>query len=163
MGRKSTRENKNIYMRIREELQLTREKASELMPGMEASRLEKIESEKVKVRPDDIKMMAECYKRPELYNYYCSNVCDFCEKVPEVKHKELAQIAVETVNSLNRLDREKDRLLEIVEDGEITEDEYEDFVRIKALLDKIETSVDNLQLWIDKKIAAGAIEKGKIK
>ena len=43
MGRQSTRANKNIYQICREECELTREKASEMMTGVSASRIEKIE------------------------------------------------------------------------------------------------------------------------
>ena len=42
MGRQSTRANKNIYQICREECELTREKASEMMTGVSASRIEKI-------------------------------------------------------------------------------------------------------------------------
>ena len=43
MGKQSTRENKTIYQLCREEKELTREKASELMAGVSSSRIEKIE------------------------------------------------------------------------------------------------------------------------
>ena len=43
MGRQSTRANKNIYQICREECELTRERASEMMTGVSASRIEKIE------------------------------------------------------------------------------------------------------------------------
>ena len=45
MGRVSVKENKNIYQLRREELGLSREKASELLETMPAERIEKIESE----------------------------------------------------------------------------------------------------------------------
>ena len=71
------------------------------------------------------------------------------------------QIAVETLNSLNKLSRSRDRLLEIVEDGEVQADEYADFAEIKATLDRIALSVSNLQLWVDEQIAAGNLKKPK--
>ena len=46
MARKSTKENKNIYQRTREALDLTREEASELLVTMSPERIEKIESER---------------------------------------------------------------------------------------------------------------------
>ena len=42
MGRASTKENKNRYQLIREELGLSREKASELLEIISPERLEKI-------------------------------------------------------------------------------------------------------------------------
>ena len=73
--------------------------------------------------------------------------------------KELAQIAVETLNALNKLSKSRDRLLEIVEDGEVQADEYADFAEIKATLDRIALSVSNLQLWVDEQIADGNLKK----
>ena len=42
MGRKSTRENKTIYQKLREENDLTREKAAELLEFISEDRLERI-------------------------------------------------------------------------------------------------------------------------
>ncbi len=159
MGRKSTKENKSIYQITRESLGWTREKAADEIPGMSAERIEKLENGRAVVQPEDVMLMAKYYKAPSLCNYYCSHECAIGQdSVPEVKRKELSQIAVETLNALNRMNREKDRLLEIVEDGEITPDEYEDFLNIKTTLDKISLSVDSLKLWLDEKIAQGKIE-----
>ena len=52
MGRTSTKENKNSYQLAREELGLTREKASELLETIAPERIEKIENERtVPYRP----------------------------------------------------------------------------------------------------------------
>ena len=45
MGRKSTKENKNIYQLSREDASLTREAAAEVLGFMSADRIEKIENE----------------------------------------------------------------------------------------------------------------------
>lgn len=159
MGRRSNKEDKSVYQEYRESQGLTREKASELMEFISSAKLEKIENGKVSVQPEDVIAMARCYKTPELCNYYCSQECPIGrENVPEIKVKDLAQIAVETLNSLNRMNKEKDRLLEIVEDGMVTPDEYQDFYGIKKTLEKIALSVDTLQLWVDKSIAEGHME-----
>lgn len=160
MGRSSTKENKSIYQITREEVKLTREKASELIGFMSPEKIEKIENAKVNVQPDDVMALADCYKAPKLCNYYCANECPIGQKyVPEIEIKDLSQIAIETLNSLNKINREKDRLLEIIEDGRITEDEAADFVSIKKTLDKIALSVDTLQLWIDQAIADGNLDE----
>ena len=159
MGRKSNKEDKSIFQEYREKLDLTREKASELIGFISPAKLEKIENGKVSVQPEDVIAMAQCYKAPELCNYYCSQECPIGQQyVPEIKVKDLAQIAIETLNSLNRISKEKDRLLEIVEDGRVTPDEYKDFFEIKKTLEKIALSVDTLQLWVDKSIADGHME-----
>ena len=66
MGRKSTRENKTIYQKLREENDLTREKAAELLEFISEDRLERIENEKSEPAPEDVIRMAEVYKAPEL-------------------------------------------------------------------------------------------------
>ena len=86
MGRTSTKENKTSYQLIREELGLTREKASELLETIAPERIEKIENERTVPRPDEVLTMAEKYKRPSLCNYYCSRQCpsgsSMCPRCP---------------------------------------------------------------------------------
>lgn len=72
MGRSSTRENKTRYQLAREELGLSREKASELLETIAPERIEKIESERSLPRPDEVLIMAEKYKTPSLCNYFCA-------------------------------------------------------------------------------------------
>ena len=158
MGKKSVKENKNIYQLYRENAELTRDKASEIMGFVSADRIEKIESEKSLPHPDEIMAMAECYKQPDLCNYFCSHECPIGQEyVPEVKIKDLSQITLEKVASLNSLEKEKNRLIEITVDGQITEDEFEDFKRIQTQLDNISMAVDSMKLWIQKTIADGKL------
>lgn len=156
MGRKSTKENKNIYQMTREDLGLTREKAAELIPGFSPERLEKIENERVQIRPEDIRLMAEAYKTPGLCNYYCSQECPIGKgRTPRVESKELVQIVVETLNRLNHLNGQKDRLLEIAEDGSIAEDELEDFAGIRDDLERLQVAISTMQLWLEEQMARG--------
>lgn len=158
MGRKSTRENKNIYQTSREEVGLTREAAAEQLKFISSDRIEKIESEKSFPHPDEILAMADCYKNPSLCNYYCSHECPIGQEyVPEVKSKELSQITLEMLASLNSLDKQKARLIEITVDGIISEDEMEDFKRIQEQLEYISMAIDSLQLWVQKAIMDGKI------
>lgn len=154
MGRKSTKENKSIWQTTREDLGLTREKAGELVPGFSPERIEKIENGRTQIQPEDIILLAEHYRAPSLLNYYCCNECPIGEtQVIRAESKELTQIAVETLNAVNQMDRIKNRLLEIAEDGQVRKDEYEDFMKIKGVLDRIAQSVSNLRLWMDEQIA----------
>ena len=155
MGRRSTKENKTIWQITREELGLTREKAGELIPGFSPERIEKIENGRTQIQPEDALLLAEYYKAPALVNYYCCNECPIGEShAVRAESKELTQIAVETLNAVNQMSRIKDRLLEIAEDGKVCNDELEDFMKIKTVLDKLSQSVSNLQLWMDEQIAA---------
>lgn len=66
MGRKSTKENKNIYQISRENAELTRDAAAEQLEFISSDRIEKIENEKSLPHPDEILAMADCYKNPAL-------------------------------------------------------------------------------------------------
>lgn len=160
MGRKSTKENKNVYHVSRENNHYSRETAAEKMKFISVDRIENIENEKSLPQPAEVLAMAECYKNPALCNYYCSHDCPIGQKyVPEVQAKELSQITLEMLATLNSLSRMKDRLVEITVDGRISEDEAPDFIEIKKQLADISLVFDTLTLWIDTAIANGEMEK----
>lgn len=159
MARKSTKENKNIYHTTRENLGLTRETASELLEAIGPERIEKIENERTLPHPDEVLLMAEKYMQPNLCNYYCANQCPIGQQyVPEVKIKDLSQIILEMLASLNTMQKKKERLIEITVDGEISNDELKDFIFIQEELEKISIAVETLQLWSERMLATGAID-----
>ena len=159
MGRSSTRENKTRYQLAREELGLSREKASELLETIAPERIEKIESERSLPRPDEVLIMAEKYKTPSLCNYFCARQCPIGQQyVPEIRSSELSDIVLKMLASLNAMDRKKERLIEIAADGTISKDEIDDFVRIQKELEHISVTVETLQLWVEKMLANGRID-----
>ena len=104
--------------------------------------------------------MAQCYKNPAPCNYFCSHECVIGQEyVPEVKIKELSQVTLEMLATLNALNKEKDRLVEITVDGEITEDELSDFQAIQEKLDRLSQAIDSLKLWVENRIASGKMKK----
>ena len=108
--------------------------------------------------------MADAYKNPRLCNYYCANECRIGqEHVPEVQITGLPEITLGILSSLNTLDKYKERLIEITEDGKITDDELPDFVKIQDRLDKISVTVEALKLWINNTIIAGELDEEKLK
>ena len=160
MARKSTKENKNIYQRTRESLELTREEASELLVTMSPERIEKIENERALPHPDEVLLMSDQYKQPSLCNYYCANQCPIGQQyVPEIKIKDLSQIVLETIASLNAMQKKKERLIEITVDGHISGDELADFVYIQEELEKISIAVETLQLWCERMLDTGIIDR----
>ena len=159
MARVSTKENKNIYQQTRESLKLTREAASELLASITPERIEKIENERSLPHPDEVLVMAEKYRQLGLCNHYCANQCPIGQQyVPEVKIKDLSQIVLEMLASLNSMSRQKERLIEITVDGKITGDELEDFIYIQQELERISIAVETLQLWSEQMLATGAID-----
>lgn len=159
MARVSTKENKTIYHKTREALDLTREEASDLLESISPERIEKIENERSLPHPDEVLVMADKYKQPNLCNYYCANQCPIGQQyVPEIKVKDLSQIVLEMLASLNSMTKQKERFIEITVDGKITGDELEDFIYIQEELERISIAVETLQLWSERMLATGVID-----
>ena len=143
MGRKSTKESKNIYQNARESLNLSRARACELLEGISESRLFRIENGETLPYPEEVNVMAKVYKAPGLCNYYCANDCLLGQAyVPQVEVKDLPIITLEMLNILNLLTKEKDRLIEIAVDGRIDPDEVSDFKRIRSELEKMSMTIE---------------------
>lgn len=160
MARVSTKENKNIYQLTREGLKLTRDAASELLESIPPERIEKIENERSLPHPDEVLIMSDKYKQPSLCNYYCANQCPIGQEyVPEIKIKDLSQIVLEMLASLNAMNRKKERLIEITADGRISGDELADFILIQEELERISITVETLQLWSERMLATGVIDE----
>ena len=60
--------------------------------------------------------------------------------------------------TLNILTKEKERLIEITVDGEITEDELPDFIKIRDELNQMARTIDSLTLWVNNAILSGKID-----
>jgi len=163
MGRKSIKEDKSIYFKAREEAGLTRAQASELIGTISESRLEKLETGKVAISPDDVVDLAKAYKRQDLCNHYCTHECRIGqESVPEVKMSSLPEIVLGMLSALNSLNNQKERLIDITADGVISDDEIPDFVAIQKQLEQIDLTVESLKLWVSNMIAEGKIDKEKL-
>ena len=159
MAREKNKSIKSVYQACREELGLSREKASELLETIPPERIERIETGKFTAHPDEVITMAEKYNAPQLCNYYCSNECEIGKKyVPEIKTKDLAHIVLAMLSSLNSVKKQQEKLIEITADGRIAADEIPDFIMIQEELEKISITVEALQLWSEQKLASGEID-----
>jgi hypothetical protein len=159
MARVSTKQNKTVYQIKREELGLSREKASELLETIPPERIERIESGKFTAYPEEVMAMAEKYHAPNLCNHYCAHECEIGKRyVPEVSIKDLSQIVLEMLASLNSVKKRQERLIEITVDGRIAANEVEDFIEIQEELEKVSITVEALQLWSEQKLASGEID-----
>ena len=164
MARVSSKKDKNIYQQTRESLGLSREATSELLEWISPERIERIENEKSLPNPDEVLQMADKYKLPRLCNHYCSNQCPIgMEYVPEVKVKELSQLTLELLSSLNNMNAKRERLIEITVNGKIDDSEIADFIEIQEELERISLTVETLQLWAERMLANGAINEEKYK
>ena len=163
MARTSTKANKNIYHKSREECGLTRAQASEEMGFISESQIERIEYGKAQPHPEDVLAMAKAYKKAGLCNYYCSNECPIGQQyVPAIEIKDFPRIVLEILAALNSVYKDRDRLIEIASDGRVRDDELKDFAQIQDQLAKIALNVNALQYWVEGMIASGKIDKEKL-
>ncbi|MBR4057651.1 MAG: XRE family transcriptional regulator [Oscillospiraceae bacterium] len=159
MARTSARDDKNVYWQARDKMGLTREEASELLETMPPERVARIEYEQFLPHPDEVLLMSEKYKDSMLCNYYCSQQCPIGQQyVPEIKIKDLSQIVLEMLASLNSMQRQTERLIDISADGIIDNEELKDFICIQRELEKISITVETLQLWAEQMLATGKID-----
>ena len=159
MGRKSIKENKNVYQEARDELDWSREKAADEIAKIENGkynyldkyRLVKIEEETVKIQPEDIVALSKAYKKPELRNHYCCYHCDIGKiDAPEVIYDNVHEILVNMSVSLESVNSKKLRLMEILADGKVDDTEITDLNRILEELERISMTVEAIQLWCEK-------------
>lgn len=151
MGRKSIKEDKNVYHLRRDELNLSRAAAAQLLETISEDRICRIELKNLAPHPDEVVVMAEKYKCPSLRNYYCANQCPIGKRYSfEVKIGDLPTIVLQTIAALNTLEKQKDRFIEIAADCEVGESELSDFQSIQESLRKISISVEALRLWTEQ-------------
>lgn len=156
MGKKSVKNNKNVFQLAREERNMTRTTASDASDGLlSESKIEKIESGTTYPHPEDIVLMAEIYNKPELCNYFCTNECQIGKKyVPEVETiHDLPQITMELLSNLNALSRDRDRIIDITADGHVSDEEREDFELFRKHLAEMSLAIETLKLWADKELS----------
>lgn len=129
----------------------SREGVAELM-AIDRSRLYRIEKGVTNPYAEEIHLMSELYNAPELRNYYCKNCCPLGENVPEVSTDNLDRIAIKALSSFKKLRITQELLLNITEDGIISEDEREDMQKILDALSELEGVTQNLKVWVKKNL-----------
>ena len=160
MGKRSTKENKNIYQESREALELSREAASELLQFVSADRIEKIESGRSAPHPDEVLLMEQGYGNAELSNYYCTHECPIGMKyVQKVELKELPQLTVELLSALHAMEEEQNRLIDISVDGRVSDTERRQFDVILQKLAALDRSIRGMRIWIEDALMTGKLDE----
>lgn len=150
------------FQKSRMDASYTQESASNDLNEISLDRIKRIESGSHKIRPSEVCAMADLYHDPTLYNFYCTNVCEIGKKyIPKIETGELQKIVLKMLSSLNSIENTKNRLVDIAVDGEISDEEIDDFVHIQRQLNEISITVEALKLWVDKEIKDGKINMDK--
>ena len=169
MGRGATKAQGNVWYEARIEAAkwndrlLSRSGAAEEM-GLSEDAVKSAELGLYKSMPvDNAVLMADAYNAPELLNYYCVNECPIGRRLPlSTDVVGVDRVTVKLFKDLKpeTLDRMKDKMLDIAEDGDVTEDELNDLEEVLDHLEKLSKTVSELKI-IGKKALKEARCRGK--
>lgn len=154
MGREATKAAGNPWYEARkraaeyDDRLSSREGAAERL-GMSVSSVADAELGLTKCMPvDKAVMMADLYNAPHLLNYYCLHECPIgCRQSISDEVLDIDRVTVKLLKNLkvNQLTEMKDKLLDIAEDGIISDDEKPNLREILAYLDKLAKTVSELK------------------
>ena len=156
---KEIRETTNLYLLKRKEMGWSREFAAEQI-GISDDKLERIENEKQLPNPQDVLIMSDVYKAPELCNYYCSRDCEIGQLyVPRIPDTELPGIILRLMASIYETRDIEKLLVKITADEAIDDTEVEDLAQAQYTLEQLSIMIEALQLCVERKIDQGEISK----
>lgn len=169
MGRDATKALGNPWYEARknaakyDERLLSREGAAEML-GMSVSSVADAELGLTKCMPvDKAVLMADLYKAPHLLNHYCLNECPIgCRHCISEEVSDIDRVTVKLLRNLKVDDLEdmKEKLLDIAEDGVISESEKPDLKAILDYLEKVAKTVSELKI-IGDMVLNGGSKSGK--
>lgn len=159
MDNDCTMEHENIYFRCRKEAAThnqklsSREGAAELL-GISVSSLSKYELGVTKTVPVDIVvLMADLYNAPELRSMYCKNECPIGKAMniaTEIKSVESVAIRLIKKLSMREVEEIKGKLLDVADDGKISEENKDDLQDVMVRLSSLQQSISELLLLGEK-------------
>lgn len=129
----------------------SREGAADIM-SIDRGRLYRIESGIANPYPEEIHLMADLYNAPELENYYCTNICPLGGEIPKADLADLDRISIRALSTFRKIGETKELLLDITEDGVISEDEKGDLNKVLENLEELEQIAQSLKLWVKKNL-----------
>ena len=142
-------EYRNIYKTARRAAGLTQEAAAEKL-GVSVESIRAYEND-LRIPPNEIvELMCICYNSYHLANLHLRATNVLAAKiVPELKERNLLEVAVRIYNRLNRFakDHKVEQLMEIAEDGRIDEEERKLFDEIMGDLREIVKSGLELEVF----------------
>lgn len=129
----------------------SREGAADIM-SIDRGRLYRIESGIASPYPEEIRLMADLYNSPELENYYCTNMCPLGQDMPKVNLSDIDRISIRALSAFRKIGETKELLLDVTEDGIISDDEKADMEKILKNLEELEQIAQNLKVWVKKNL-----------
>ena len=158
MGRRPTKAADNPFCKARLEAAryndrlFSKDGAAELL-GISVSTLSDYELGITKVVPPDMVLkMADLYNAPELRNYYCTEICPLGCDMPKVGAVDLDRITIRALSSFKKISQTEKILLDITEDGIISDDERPAMQKVLENLGELEAIAQNLKVWVKKNL-----------
>lgn len=159
MGRAATKASGNVWYCARIEAAkwndrlLSRAGAAEAL-SMSEDAVKNTELGLEKCMPvDKAVLMADLYKAPELLNYYCKNNCPIgCVHDLADDSENIDRITVKLVKNLrvDQIEKIKEKLVDIAEDGVVTEDEIDELREVSNYLSELSVIANQLKLLLKK-------------
>lgn len=159
MGDRTLNENKNVYFQARKHASVSnpklfsRESAAEML-GISPYTLADYELGSTKVVPvDKVMLMADLYNAPELITSYCRYECPIHGFLPlATEEKNIQGIALRILKGFDETELRniKRDLIDISEDGIISDDEIPKLKEILKNLEKIAETISELKLVGEK-------------
>ena len=121
-------------------------------------RLEEIETGKREPYTDELLIMAEAYDAPYLVEHYCNHICKIGQKFgcKYVENKgDAYKATVMFIKSLKEAEQAKEKILEILSDGEISQDEISMLDESISKLNETMTDIINLKIALEKEKIKG--------
>ena len=128
-----------------------REGAADLM-SIDRGRIYRIESGVADPYPEEVHLMADLYNAPELRNYYCTEICPLGCDMPKVGAVDLDRITIRALSSYKKISQTEKILLDITEDGIISDDERPAMQKVLENLGELEAIAQNLKVWVKKNL-----------
>ncbi len=113
--------------------------------------------------PDKAVLMADLYKAPHLLNHYCLHECPIgCRHSLSDEVVDIDRVTVKLMKSLRveKLGEIKDALLDIAEDGKITDDEKPALKDVLDYLDGLAKTVSELKTIGEMALKGGTEDGG---
>lgn len=159
MGDRTLNENKNVYFQARKRASVSnpklfsRESAAEML-GISPYTLADYELGSTKVVPvDKVMLMADLYNAPELITGYCRYECPIHGFLPlATEEKNIQGIALRILKGFDETELRniKRDLIDILEDGTISDDEAPKLKEILESLEKMAETISELKLVGEK-------------
>lgn len=155
MSKFATKAGENVFCQARynaakfNDRLYSREGAAESI-GLDRTRLARIELGSTVPYPEEVLLMADAYNAPELKNHFCCEMCPLGCQYQKVDMESLDRISIRALSSFRKIEEAKDMLLDITEDGVISESEKGDLDVIMNTLEEVSKISQSLKLWVEK-------------